>query len=479
MRCLLKVGTLLLFASLACSQTFNAFVSRVYSSPESLRTAIVDSFMSAVPDFPYTEQDTVCHFIYRGTATAVTVPGDANEWNPSAFSMSRLSTTNLWFFTRNFESDARLDYKFVINGSNWITDPRNPHSCTGGFGPNSELRMPAYAPSPYVIRNPNIAHGTLVDTTFFSSNLNNSRRIRVYLPAGYDTSSQRYGLILFHDGLEYISLAHADNVLDNLIAAGSIRPTLAVFVPPVNRSAEYDGNQQALFTAFIASEVMPWVDSRFRTVTDPHQRGMAGASSGGDIALWISWSHPELFGMVAAQSPYVGPNVFNGFVNEPVHDLKVYLDVGTYDIAELIPMARSLAATLENRGYDYVYQELHEGHSWCNWSARIDDYLLLGFGAENSAPPLSAVVPQDYALNIYPNPFNATTTVSFYLNRPERVRIDLFDITGRHVKSYEDSVRAAGEYRFTVDGSALSTGVYFLRLQVHNRQITRKVLLLK
>jgi enterochelin esterase family protein len=470
-----------LFVTIAHAQTFDAFVSRVYSSPESLRTALVDSFMAAVPGFPYIEQDTICHFLYRGTANQITVPGDANGWDPAAYPMSRLSTTNLWFMTHHFESDARLDYKFVLNNSSWITDPRNGHTCTGGFGPNSELRMPEYEPSPYIIRNPNIVHGSFFDTTFFSTNLNNSRQIRVYLPAGYDTSSAHYGLILFHDGLEYISLAHADNVLDNLIASGSIRPIIAVFVPPVNRSQEYDGNQQALFTAFIASELMPWVDSRFRTVADPMQRGMMGASSGGDISLWITWSHPELFGMVGAQSPYVGPNLFDGVTNDPIYEnLHIYLDLGTYDIAELIPLVRSFVSVLQARGYDFVYQELHEGHSWCNWSARLDDVLLLGYGTGSgiTKPPVSGIV-EGFGLAVYPNPFNATTTVAYRLPRNDRIRITLFDVMGRQIKVLEDSVHSAGDYRLSINGSDLASGIYFVRLQTSDGNLSSKILLLK
>ena len=89
-------------------------------------------------------EDSTANFIYLGTPNSVSVPGDFNGWSTSAWPMTHLSQTNFWYRSENFELDARLDYKFVMNGSNWILDPENPNICQGGFGPNSELSMPLY-----------------------------------------------------------------------------------------------------------------------------------------------------------------------------------------------------------------------------------------------------------------------------------------------------------------------------------------------
>jgi len=62
----------------AFGQTFQDFINRVNAAPEAQRAALVDSFINAVPSFPFVEQSTTVHFIYRGSAGSVTVPGDAN-----------------------------------------------------------------------------------------------------------------------------------------------------------------------------------------------------------------------------------------------------------------------------------------------------------------------------------------------------------------------------------------------------------------
>jgi len=357
------------------AQTFENFLNRITAAPDSLKPAITDSFLNAVPSFPYVERDTVVHFLFRGNATSVTIAGDANHWNPAAFPMRQIPGTDLWYYTSIFESDARLEYKFVLNEKYWILDSLNPHLIKGGFGPNSELFMPGYLPPPEIEYYPNIPHGELEDTVFYSTNLRNSRTIKIYLPPGYRSSTDSFGVILFHDGLDYLNLANARNVLDYLIWKKRIQPVIALFVPPVNRREEYAGNLKTAFAAFITEELMPWIDSRYRTCGNPSRRATLGASNGGNIALWLGLHHSDVFGKIAAQSSNVQVPIFAGFLNGPKLNLQFYLDVGRYDIPELIPLVQNLHQLLISRGYICQYRVFHEGHSWGNWRAHIDNAL--------------------------------------------------------------------------------------------------------
>ena len=125
---------------LAGAQAFQHFLDRINSLPQNQRQAVADSFISACRAFPYVENDTLAHFIYTGAVSSVSMAGDATQWNPDE-NLSLVQGTTFWHLTKTYEADARLDYKFVTGGSNWILDPRNPKTCQGGFGPNSELRM--------------------------------------------------------------------------------------------------------------------------------------------------------------------------------------------------------------------------------------------------------------------------------------------------------------------------------------------------
>ena len=117
---------LFLFSSIIYSQSqFQQFVNHVNSLPTSQqKTAAVDSFMiyARTIGIPFIE-DSTANFIYLGNYSTVSAAGDFNNWSATAWPLTRLSQTNFWYRSQNFEMDARLDYKFVLNGSNWILDP--------------------------------------------------------------------------------------------------------------------------------------------------------------------------------------------------------------------------------------------------------------------------------------------------------------------------------------------------------------------
>ncbi len=125
-----------LISSLINAQSqFQQFIDHVNSLGDPVaKQAAVDSFMTyaRTQGIPFIE-DSSAHFIYLGTPNSVTVAGDFNGWSTTAWPMTHLSQTNFWYRSENFELDARLDYKFVLNGSNWILDPENPNICTGGI----------------------------------------------------------------------------------------------------------------------------------------------------------------------------------------------------------------------------------------------------------------------------------------------------------------------------------------------------------
>ena len=363
------------------AQTFDGLIQRIAAEDPSKRPAIVDSFMIAQTPkgFPVTT-DSMAYFVYRGKVdSTIEVTGDYTQWSPDGDSLLNVSATDLYYFGRKFEPDARIDYKFIKDG-NWILDPLNLHIVNGGFGQNSELAMPSFLQPASIRYNPALPHGTLSTFTLISSYTGDSRSVTVYLPPHYDSSSLRYPSLYVHDGPDYLSLASMANVIDNLIDAKQIRPMIGVFIPSGgDRAAEYRLGKLTQFTNMIIKELVPYIDSVYRTDASASQRGTMGASDGGHIALYLAVNYPETFGLVGGQSSTITDLFRIPVQTGPKISVKFYLDVGTYDISSksfrLLPLNREFRDLLTRKGYSIRYAEYHEGHSWGNWRAHTGDIL--------------------------------------------------------------------------------------------------------
>ncbi|MDK9699116.1 MAG: T9SS type A sorting domain-containing protein [bacterium] len=88
--------------------------------------------------------------------------------------------------------------------------------------------------------------------------------------------------------------------------------------------------------------------------------------------------------------------------------------------------------------------------------------------------------PYTYSLSQnYPNPFNATTTIEYSIAKTGKVEMKLYDVNGREAATLVNFQQNPGSYRVKFDGSKLSTGTYFVRLQAGTFSQTNKILLLK
>ncbi len=83
------------------------------------------------------------------------------------------------------------------------------------------------------------------------------------------------------------------------------------------------------------------------------------------------------------------------------------------------------------------------------------------------------------SITAYPNPFNSSTTIKYTLPEPDHVRIDIFDLLGRKVKTLVEEEKPAGAYMVIFEAYDLSSGVYFSRIQAGNEIQTRQMILLK
>ena len=87
---------------------------------------------------------------------------------------------------------------------------------------------------------------------------------------------------------------------------------------------------------------------------------------------------------------------------------------------------------------------------------------------------------QDFNLSQnYPNPFNPTTTISYQISQRGLVTLKVYDVLGREVATIVNEEKISGSYEIKFDGSDLSSGVYFYKLQAGSFVQTRKMIYLK
>ena len=477
---------LFIFSGIMLPQSsFQSFLGKVFSvSDPAKRTSIVDSFMaaSAVKGFPYIENNTA-NFIYRGSVSSVAVSGDFNDWGSSEM-MSNISGTNFYYLTKTFELNARLDYKYILNGSNWILDPINPNTVLGGYGPNSELAMPGYV-QPWEIKYYNTArHGTIDSYNIFSKYMNTKYQVKVYLPFYYPIMSSPFASVYFQDGFEYIDLAGAVNVLDNLLDSMKIEKVIAVFVKPNNRNEEYAGSIRNNYQQFFVKELVPFIDSIYHTYRQPSKRLVLGDSYGANISALISYNYPDVFGNCGLQSGAFQPNNYEALsllTNGVVKNIKYSSVWGSYE--GVYPYMRQLRDYWGAYKYQYDWGEYPEGHSWGLWRANLDKLLtyIFPFNPVDVKTEKTTGANNYNLLQNYPNPFNPETTIEFTITKPGLVKLIICDMLGNNIADLINEYKNNGTYKVTLNAGKLnlSSGVYFFKLEANGYTSVKKAVYLR
>ena len=135
------------------------------------------------------------------------------------------------------------------------------------------------------------------------------------------------------------------------------------------------------FVTFLIEEVRAKLLKKYRLKKEPEQTAIMGASLGALIATYASYTHPDVFGLCAAQSPAYSWNedaMIKKISRGPKRQVKFYIDTGT--IRDAQEKARKMKRVLEEKGYVIHYAEYPEGHNWANWRARVDDILRYFWG---------------------------------------------------------------------------------------------------
>jgi hypothetical protein len=100
-------------------------------------------------------------------------------------------------------------------------------------------------------------------------------------------------------------------------------------------------------------------------------------------------------------------------------------------------------------------------------------YIQTGI-TENEILPENIIL-----LHNYPNPFNASTTISYNLAKQENVIIDIYDMLGRKIETLLNSNQPAGDHSIIWNADNASSGIYFYKLSAGESVQTKRMILLK
>lgn len=200
-----------------------------------------------------------------------------------------------------------------------IATPR-PRQCLGLAAMLAACAAAAATPVPAMASDARAAESSpiLLGERFVlhSKVLNEDREILVHLPKRYDRSKQRYPVLVLLDGENH--LLHASGVVDVLAADHRIPDMIVVAVPslqrrmrdltaPVVHDAKWREGHKGLpvggggaFLKFLADEMMPWIDGRYRT--EPY-RILMGHSLGGLFNMIALLERPDAFQAHISASP--------------------------------------------------------------------------------------------------------------------------------------------------------------------------------
>lgn len=248
----------------------------------------------------------------------------------------------------------------------------------------------------------------------FSRHLQDFRKVHIYLPPSYRTSTKNYHVLYINDGQDMKLLKLKEN-LEALYLENSIEELIVVAIPAQHRIQEYGtagipdykrrGSKAGKYSKFMINELIPFINAQYRTSKFIPKTAIIGFSLGGLTAFDICWNYPFHFGLTGAFSAsFWWRN--KEYEEDPVEDLgrimlntikhdhkkeglKFWFQAGTEDekedrnnngIIDAIDDTLDMMKALEELGYsreeDMVYEEIEGGHhNYETWSEVLPTFL--------------------------------------------------------------------------------------------------------
>ena len=309
------------------------------------------------------------------------------------------SETGMWTITTEPLPPEIYSYHFEADGDRRL-DPNNPRTTINLVSISNVVTVPGDTPQPW--EDANVPHGTLHRHIYTTSTVlglpDNQSAYFVYTPPGYDEKAKKpYPVFYLLHGWSdsdsgWSAVGHANLILDNLLAAGKIKPMVVVM--PLGYGdlafirdhgvwddpAVVDHNTD-LFTKALLTEVLPRVESEYRVSKDRNDRAIAGLSMGGLESLEIGLTHTGQFAWVGGFSSAVHNLDYSralASLDPKTANLRLlWIACGTED--SLIDPNRKLVDFLKTKQMPVTQIETPGLHTWLVWRDNLIHFTPLLF----------------------------------------------------------------------------------------------------
>ncbi len=245
--------------------------------------------------------------------------------------------------------------------------------------------------------------GTVVTIPdFYSPQLGTDDNVlRIYLPYGYESSTQSYPVIYMPDGQNLFSSTTATYgkawcigvSIDTMRMAGKTDGIIVVGIDaPSNRTKaynlyldSYEGGGSGLANAtsdFYADTVKPYIDENYRTLSDREHTAILGSSYGAIVSFNTALRHSELFGSIGMFSycDNQAPKQMTDFLKENMTDEalgcpSIYFFTGNYDFARESTLLAYQIASENDMEHICLEEDENGEHDEYTWSDHFEDCL--------------------------------------------------------------------------------------------------------
>jgi enterochelin esterase-like enzyme len=364
---------------------------------------------------------TVTFRLLAPKALEVTLNG---SWDNGTNLKMTKDEAGVWSATIGPLSPQLWGYWFMVDGVRAL-DPNNAE--TERDGARYENLLMISGPESEWWDFKDVPHGTVQAVWYPSPTLKlASRRMMVYTPPGYETSTQKYpALYLLHGGGgdedAWLTMGRAHIIMDNLIAAGKAKPMIVVMpngnatqtvsqgfgygptparqtvqapAPPPVQAEQAGGRAGApagrgaapqpyagSYPESLVKDVIPFVEKRFRVLATKDERAIAGLSMGGGHTLAATNNNPGVFAYIGVFSS--GPQVVDAAFQKQLEAVKnggvkfYWLGAGTTDMAR--ERTVTLSDLVKKDGFNTTYREIPGRHFWFLWRDFLVHYAQVAF----------------------------------------------------------------------------------------------------